>query len=50
MKQTKKRQPLAKMSLRYDKLIMGKEVYTYNEVTGLVELTVSGLSGENRER
>jgi len=50
MKQTKKRQPLAKMSLRYDKLIMGKEVYTYNEVTGLVELTVSGLSGEDGGR
>ena len=46
MKQTKKRQPLAKMSLRYDKLIMGKEVYTYNELTGLVELMVSGVGSE----
>ena len=46
MKQTKKRQPMAKMSLRYDKLIMGKDVFTYNEVTGLVELMVTGLAGE----
>ena len=50
MKQTKKRQPLAKMSLRYDKLIMGKEVYTYNEVTGQVELMVSGLGSEEGGR
>ena len=50
MKQTKKRQPLAKMSLRYDKLIMGKDVYTYNEVTGMVELTGSGLGSEDGGR
>ena len=50
MKQTKKRQPLAKMSLRYDKLIMGKDVFTYNEVTGMVELTGSGLGFEEGGR
>ena len=41
MKQTKKRNPGCKMSLRYDKLIINKEVYTYNEVTGLVELQLA---------
>ena len=50
MKQTKKRQPLAKMSLRYDKLIMGKDVFTYNEVTGMVELTGSGVGSEEGGR
>ena len=50
MKQTKKRQPLAKMSLRYDKLIMGKDVFTYNEVTGMVELTGSGVGAEEGGR
>lgn len=38
MKQTKKKNPGLKMSLRYDKLMIDKEVYTYNEVTGQVEL------------
>ena len=50
MKQTKKRQPLAKMSLRYDKLIMGKDVFTYNEVTGMVELTGPGVGSEDGGR
>ena len=50
MKQTKKRQPLAKMSLRYDKLIMGKDVFTYNEVTGMVELTGAGVGSEEGGR
>ena len=38
------------MSLRYDKLIMGKDVFTYNEVTGMVELTGSGLGSEDGGR
>jgi len=38
MKQQKKRSPTSKMSLRYDKLMIDKDVYTYNEVAGIVEL------------
>ena len=41
MKQTKKRNPGLKMSLRYDKLMIDKEVYTCNEVTGQVELQLA---------
>ena len=41
MKQTKKRNPGLKMSLRYDKLMIDKEVYTYNDVTGQVELQLA---------
>ena len=40
MKQTKKRSPGSKMSLRYDKLIINKDVYTYNEQIGSVELQI----------
>ena len=41
MKQMKKRAPTSKMTLRYDKLMIDKDVYTYNEVAGVVELQTS---------
>ena len=43
MKQMKKRAPTSKMTLRYDKLMIDKDVYTYNEVAGVVELQTSSV-------
>ena len=48
MKQTKKRSPGSKMSLRYDKLIINKDVYTYNEQIGSVELQIPAGGNLNR--
>ena len=31
------RQPQAKYTLHYDKLVVDKEVYTFNEIAGKVE-------------
>jgi hypothetical protein len=40
------RQPLSKYSLRYDKLLVDKDVYVFNELSGLVERVGSGIQEE----
>jgi hypothetical protein len=43
---THDRQPLSKYSLRYDKLLVDKDVYVFNELSGLVERVGSGIQEE----
>jgi hypothetical protein len=40
------RQPLSKYSLRYDKLLVDKDVYVFNELSGSVELVGGGIQEE----
>ena len=41
MRRMKKKNPTAKITLRYDKLMVEKEVYAFNEVTELLSWTRS---------
>ena len=41
MRRMKKKNPTAKITLRYDKLMVEKEVYAFNEVTELFSWTRS---------
>jgi hypothetical protein len=40
------RQPLSKYSLRYDKLLVDKDVYVFNELSGTVEQVGGGIQEE----
>jgi len=40
------RQPLSKYSLRYDKLLVDKVVYVFNELSGTVEPVGGGIQEE----
>jgi len=47
MRKMKKKNPLAKFTMRYDKLMVDKDIYTFNEITGQVELTTPGMVAED---
>jgi len=41
------RQPQSKFSLRYDKLLVDKEIYAFNEISGCVELLKNSTTGQD---
>ncbi|XP_023325234.1 uncharacterized protein LOC111698964 isoform X2 [Eurytemora carolleeae] len=47
MKKIKLKQPQSKFSLRYDKLLVDKEIYAFNEISGCVELLKNSTTGQD---
>eukprot|EP00090_Calanus_glacialis_P016150 TRINITY_DN25368_c0_g1_i1.p1 TRINITY_DN25368_c0_g1~~TRINITY_DN25368_c0_g1_i1.p1 ORF type:complete len:400 (-),score=143.35 TRINITY_DN25368_c0_g1_i1:250-1449(-) len=47
MRRMKKKNPLGKFTMRYDKLMVDKDIYTFNEITGQVELTTPGMVADD---
>ena len=50
MRLMKKRRPMAKFSLQFDKLLIDKEVYVFNDLTGKIELVNDNLGVYNQAR
>ena len=46
MRAMRRRRPDAKFSLQYDKLLIDKETYQYNDMTGLIELVGGDKAGD----